>query len=118
MRHRYLPSLILAVAALAGMVLFGGTAPATAQETETVELFPVCNNVAVTWPSGTPTSTVAANIQPAAALQSIWRFNNLQQRFEGFSPQFPEVSDLRTVNLIDPVFVCMSAPGTMTRPRI
>ena len=118
MRHRYLQFLVFAAALAAGLGLFSSTAPATAQETEAVELFAVCNNVALTWPSGTSLDVVAAAISPQDAVIAIWRFNNLAQRFEGYSPRFPEASDLRTANIIDAVFICMNAPGTLTRPSI
>ena len=118
MRRRYLALVIVPViAAVAALTMFGGSAaPVQAQQTESVELFTGCNNVSLTWPTGTDTSVVAEAISPSSALQAIWRFNNVEQTFVGFSPQFPQVSDLKTVNLIDAVFVCMSAPGTMMRP--
>ncbi|MER3421343.1 MAG: hypothetical protein C4290_12845 [Chloroflexota bacterium] len=107
---------------LAGMTatlaLSGGRALAQQQQTETVELFPVCNNVTLTWPSGTPMTEVVAAITPTSNLRAIWRFNNTRQRFEGFSPQFPEQSDLRTANRLDAVFICMIGPGMLTRPLI
>ena len=120
MRRRLLTLLTLpALAAIATLTLFaGGSAPVAAQQTETVELFRACNNVAITWSSGTQTSVVAAAITPASAVQGIWRFDNNRQLFEGFSPQFPQASDLQTVNLIDAVFICMDAPGTLTRPAL
>ena len=39
--------------------------------TETLELFPGCNNVSLTWPDGTPTSDVATAVTPASALVAI-----------------------------------------------
>jgi hypothetical protein len=117
--HRYVAPLVFVAAAavLAGVLaLSAGTAPVRAQQTESVELFRGCNNVSLTWSSGTATSVVAAGITPASALQSIWRFNNIAQTFQGFSAQFPSQSDLLTVNRIDAVFICMSGPGTLARP--
>ena len=49
---------------------------------------------------------------------AIWRYNNTTQTFQAFSPQFPQASDLTTVNRLDAVFVCMDATGTLTRPAI
>jgi hypothetical protein len=92
------------------------TSAVTASQTETIDLFQGCNNVSLTWPDGTPTTEVAASITPADALVAIWRFDNPAQTFQGFAPRFPEASDLTTVNRLDAVFVCMSAPGTLTRP--
>jgi hypothetical protein len=118
MHRRLLPLGILAVAGvLTGLAAFrGGAPPVQAQQTETVELFRGCNNVSLTWPNGTPTTMVSAAITPASNITSIWRFNNLQQTFQGFSPQFVPQSDLQTVNRIDAVFICMTGPGTMARP--
>jgi hypothetical protein len=91
---------------------------AAAQQTETVQLFVGCNNVSLTWPSGTTTETVAAAVAPAGALVAIWRFEAAQTRFLGFSPQFPQASDLRTVNRLDAVFLCVNAAGTLGRPAL
>lgn len=90
----------------------------TPGRTETVPLFRGCNNVALTWPNGTPTTDVAAAVAPAEALVAIWRFNNATQTFQGFSRQFPGASDLTTVNRTDAVFVCMREPGMLRRPVI
>lgn len=118
MHRRLLPLGFVAIAgALAGLAaLSSGTPAAKAQQTESVELFRGCNNVSLTWPNGTPTTMVSAAITPASNIISIWRFNNLQQTFQGFSPQFVQQSDLQTVNRIDAVFICMTGPGTMARP--
>ncbi len=106
-----------AMTALAALVLAAGrTTTVTAQQTESIELFRGCNNVSLTWPTGTATSAVAAAISPASNLVAIWRLNNVSQTFSGFSAQFPANSDLTTVNVIDAVFVCMTGPGTMARP--
>jgi PKD repeat protein len=90
----------------------------TSTSTEQVQLFAACNNVAATWPSGTPIATVAAAISPGNALTAIWRFDNVGQRFVGFSPIPGAPNDLTTVNRADAVFICMTSPGTLTRPVI
>jgi hypothetical protein len=110
----------LAVAAIAGLaVLSGGSSSSVlAQQTETIELFMGCNNVSLTFATGTQTSVVAAAVTPSSAIRSIWRYNNASQTFQGFSPQFPAQSDLQTVNLFDPVFICMNMPGTFVRPLL
>jgi hypothetical protein len=90
----------------------------TTGQTEQVQLFTGCNNVTVTWPNGTPTSTVAQNIQPAGILVAIWRFDNASQRFVGFSPIPNAPNDLVTVNRAEPVFICTNGNGTLTRPVI
>lgn len=89
-----------------------------AGRSEAVQLFTGCNNVTLTWAAGSAVSEVAAAVTPATALAAIWRFDNATQTFRAFSPQFPDVSDLLTVNGLDAVFICMRAPGTLTRPAI
>lgn len=120
MKHRHALSRVfvpVAAAIVAGVVFVAAASTgARAQQTESVELFNGCNNVSLTWPSGTATSVVAASISPASSLNAIWRLNNVAQTFQGFAPQFPTQSDLTTVNRIDAVFVCMSGPGTLSRP--
>jgi hypothetical protein len=34
----------------------------------------------------------------------------------GFSPQYPEVSDLTEADLLDVLFVCVQDPGEFVRP--
>ena len=108
------PNVVRCFVASGGTVTF--TTIAASAQTEIVELFPSCNNVSLTWPSGTAASEVAAAVTPPSALLAIWRYNNTTQTFQGFSPQFPQASDLTTVNRLDAVFMCMSAPGTLLRP--
>ena len=85
---------------------------------ETIELFRGCNNVSVTWPPGTPAGTVAAAVTPGAELTAIWRFDNATRTFRAYSPRFPAVSDLTTVDLLDAIFICMDVPGVLTRPAL
>lgn len=93
-----------------GGVAIGGT--------EQINLFPACNNVAVTWPNSTAIAVVAAAISPSTALVAIWRFDNATQRFMGWSPLPGAPNDLLTVNRADPVFICMNRSGTLSRPVI
>lgn len=88
----------------------------TTGQTEQIQLFTGCNNVAVTWPTGTATSVVAAAISPPSALIAIWRFDNASQRFVGYSPIPNAPNDLNTVNRFDPVFICVNSNATLTRP--
>lgn len=85
---------------------------------EQVPLQVNCNNVALTWPNGTALSVVQAAISPAGSLIAIWRFDNLAQRYSGYSPLPGAPNDLLTVNRGDPVFICMSSGGTLSRPQI
>jgi hypothetical protein len=94
------------------------TAPPPAQ-TEQVQLFGGCNNVALTWAVGTPITTVAAGISPAGVLDAIWRFDNAQQRFFAYSPIPNAPIDYTMVTQRgEPVFICIRGGGTLTRPTI
>jgi hypothetical protein len=79
-----------------------------------------CNPVTSTFADGTPATTVAAAVQPAGILQALWEFE--AGIWLGFSPQFPEVSDLRETGFLHVVFVCIggSGPsaGTISRPVV
>jgi hypothetical protein len=100
-------------------LMLGQTAaPAHAQPTEIIGLFAGCNNVSLTWPNGTEIATVAAAVNPADAVIAIWRFGNAERRFSGFAPSFPAASDLRTINTLDPVFICVGRTANLTRPSI
>ena len=102
------------------------TATATATPTPTprameqVPLAAGCNNVALTWPAGTPLSTVAGSVAPAGALESIFRYDAAANRYFGYSPAAPAfVNDYTTVmSSLEPVFICMRAPGTLSRPAV
>lgn len=109
-----LPALLLG--SLVGWRAAGAQAPAGT--TEQVSLTPPCTNVALTWPSGTPITVVAAAIQPQAALRVIWRYDAAAERFQGFTPDPAAPSDLRIVNPLDAVFVCVTGAATLTRPAL
>jgi PKD repeat protein len=98
-------------------VTVGGSST-TSTGTEQIVLYPSCNNVAVTWPSGTAISTVVVAISPVGSVIAVWRFDNLNQRFAGYSTALGAPNDLVTVNRGDPVFICMNSSGTLTRPVI
>lgn len=86
--------------------------------TEQVQLFMGCNNVASTYPNGTPASQVFANISPSGALIAGWFFINAQQRFVGYSPIPGAPNDLTSINRGDPLFICVNAASNFTRPTI
>lgn len=86
--------------------------------TESVPLVEGCTNVTLTWPNGTPAGAVARAITSPQALIAIWRYNNTTGSFQAFSPQVAQVSDLLSVDYLVPVFICMRAPGTLTRPAV
>jgi len=83
---------------------------------EATPLYEGCNYVALTFPDGTPAQTVAEAVNPTAAVDTMWRHNAAEQRWEGFSPAFPQASDLLTVDFLDPVSVCVTAVLPPTPP--
>lgn len=86
-------------------------------QTEAIQLFQGCNNVALTWPVGTQTSTVAAAIQ--GDLIALWAFDNASQTFRGYSPIPGAPNDFVTTNSrTQPAFICMRGAGTLNRPVI
>jgi CSLREA domain-containing protein len=83
---------------------------------ETVALVAGCNPVAWTGPNATPIATIAGATAPAGILVAIWQFEG--GIWLGYSPQFPDVSDLTQMDRLDVAFVCVSSAGTFSRPII
>jgi hypothetical protein len=115
---------LAAVAALAGAWAWSRGAPArleAATATDTVTLAATCNNVALTWPGGTPISMVAAAVSPANALESIWKQTIVGDdlRFTAWSPLPGAPNDYTATALqLEAVFICMRAGGTLERPNV
>jgi hypothetical protein len=87
----------------------------------TKELYAGCNPVALTFPNGTSSQTVANAVSPAGSIQAIWSYDPGQQRFTAFSPTAPQASDLLTVNFLDAVWVCIASapsPPAATAPMV
>src|SRR4030042_1838683 len=76
---------------------------------ETVELYPGCNNISLTFPDGTASDTVVQAVTPTGAVQALWHHNAAERRFEGFSPAAPQASDLLTVDFLNSVWLCLPA---------
>jgi hypothetical protein len=89
---------------------------ASASTQEVVQLVQGCNPVATTYPDNTPIGTIASAVSPPGILVSIWEFD--MSVWLGYSPQFPDVSDLTHKDFLDVVFLCVSAEGTFTRPEV
>ena len=83
---------------------------------ETLALIAGCNPLAWTGGNGTPTANIASAVSPSEILVALWQFEG--GVWLGYSPQFPEVSDLTQVDRLDVVFVCVSATGAFSRPII
>jgi hypothetical protein len=89
-------------------------APGSAQQ-----LYSGCNNISLTFPDATPSQTVVQAVTPADTVETLWRFNGPLNKFEGFSPAFPQASDLMSVNFLDAVWLCMTTgapPGAVAPP--
>jgi len=83
-----------------------------------VDLVAGCNPVAITFQDNTPIQTIASCVSPPEILIAIWEFEAPMGIWLGYSPQFPEVSDLTEKDRLDVAFLCVDAPGTFTRPLI
>lgn len=96
------------------------TCATAAGPTRTDQLFPGCNNLALTFPVGTPLRTVAQSVSAGAQLLSIFRLNNQTGRFTGFSPTVPEFANDYTMvtTRLETVFICVRAAGTLTQPEV
>jgi PKD repeat protein len=104
----------VAVAATATVVIGGSGSSSTPR---TVQLTPGCNNVALTFPDNTPTTTVANGVSPASALLSVWKMYDPQnQKYHAFFPGATQATDLPSVNRLDAVFICVNAAATLTEP--
>jgi hypothetical protein len=83
-----------------------------------------CNNVALTYPDGTPVNVVVGSINPQGAMYAIWRLNSTPPlpatgpTYEGFAPAAPQASDLQGVNFLEAVFLCVSVPSSVTMPAV
>ena len=86
---------------------------------EAVDLVEGCNPVASTWADGTAADVVAGAVAPADALNAIWAFDTATGTWLGYSPTAPAaVSDLKSVNMLDAIFICVDAAATVSRPVI
>jgi hypothetical protein len=125
----FLPLAILAA------ILFAGAGGVAAQlEEQPPDIMPLplrvvnlsvgCNNVALTYPDGTPVGVVVGSIDPQGAMYAIWRLNMTAvspatgPAFEGFAPAAPQASDLQGVNFLEAVFLCVSVPSSITMPAV
>jgi len=117
--------LLALVAALLAALVMGWDEPARAQPVATIELPPPgsakylyhgCNNIALTFPDGTPSETVVQAVLPPGVAQSMWRYNAAAKAFEGFSPAVPGASDLLTARFLDAVWLCVPLPSPPPPP--
>jgi hypothetical protein len=83
---------------------------------EAVTLSAACNPVTTTYPNATPAQSIAAAVGPAGNLQALWKFGGAV--WMGYSPAFPQASDLTALDFLDVVFVCVGSPGSFARPIV
>ena len=86
--------------------------------TEDISLAAGCTNVTLTWPEQTVAGLVARAVTPVGALEAMWWYWVGEGRFVGYAPNVPDDANdySATVTSLDAVFICMSGPGTLTRP--
>jgi hypothetical protein len=81
-----------------------------------LQLYPGCNNVGLTFGDGTASGAVLDAVSPAGSVETMWRHDAAQQRWEGFSPAAPEASDLLTVNFLDAMWLCLVGSSPTATP--
>jgi hypothetical protein len=86
------------------------------EQSDWVELAAICNPVASTYPDGTTVQTLAAAISPPDILKAMWALEG--GLWLGYSPLYPEASNLATRDFLDVVFLCVDAVGTFVRPLV
>jgi hypothetical protein len=83
---------------------------------EAVALAAGCNPVASTYPDTTPAAEVARVVTPTGTLVSLWKFEG--GVWLGYSPDFPQASDLAEVSFLDVAFICVREASVFVRPVV
>jgi len=84
------------------------------ESADVVDLTAACNPVTTTYPDGTTVQTLTAATSPAGILDAMWKFEG--GVWSGYSPEFPQASDLAVTQFLDVVFLCVDTAGTFVRP--
>jgi hypothetical protein len=84
---------------------------------EALPLLSGCQFETWTGEDGTAPGKLPEFVGPATALESLWAMQP-PPVWRGYSPEFPEVSDLEPVGLLDVLAICMRSPGDFVRPII
>lgn len=84
---------------------------------EAVPLAGGCQFEAWTGSNGTGPQELAGLVGPAGNLRALWA-QQPAPSWKGYSPAFPDVSDMGPVNLLDVVAICTTGPGDFVRPII
>jgi hypothetical protein len=81
---------------------------------EVQPLLPGCNPVTSTYADDTGVETIAAAVAPSGILRSLWSFR--AGAWLGYSPRYPEVSNLVETDFTQALFICVSTPSDFLRP--
>jgi hypothetical protein len=84
---------------------------------EAIPLFGSCQFEAWTGAEGTVPQELSELVGPEGNLRALWAMQPPPQG-RGFSPEFPEVSDMEPVGLLDILAICTSGPGNYVRPIV
>ncbi len=82
----------------------------------TKQLYEGCNNITLTFPDGTNSETVVQAVDPSSAVESMWRHDAQAKKWKGYSPASAGASDLRTVNFLDAVWLCVAGAPSLPSP--
>jgi hypothetical protein len=84
---------------------------------EAVPLVEGCQFTTWTGEDGTAPGELVGLVGPQRALNSLWAMQP-PPVWKGYSPDFPEVSDLEPVDLLNVLAICMRSPGDFVRPIV
>ena len=90
------------------------TTPAPAPHTTV--LATGCSLVILSLGAGATPARVVSAVATPSLVVAIWRFDNAQQRFAGYFTDPAAPSDLTALAGVDSVFVCVTAPTSLTAP--
>lgn len=88
----------------------------TPTPTQTTQLDTGCSLVVVSLGIGATAAQVAGLVANPALELSIWHYDNARQQFSGYFPNSGAPSDLGALAPLDSVFICVSAPTSITAP--
>jgi CSLREA domain-containing protein len=95
----------------------GATPTPTTGPYETLTLASGCNFVASTYPDDTTPASLASAVSPSGSIAGLWA-QQPTPIWKGYSPAFPEASDMGPVDKLDVVAICMIATGAFSRPIV
>ncbi len=75
-------------------------------------LYPGCNNITLTFPEGTSSTTAVEAVTPRGTVNTMWRYSAAERRWDGFSSAATGAKDLLTVGFLDAVWLCIGGQPT------